>query len=216
MMQKFNLNQERISVKKVPLMQAINSGKTFGITHLGEVVYPPYHEKDIFIFKGSMKVETSAFAIAKERGLTELFGNLYKIKETHDSIEIDASGAWGEIVGFNQQNASYDDSTSDGIMDLGDAELEEMSWHATEFGISNRDISDVIEKECEGILFCLHKEEPFLFSSLIFIEDIHCAREKVRAYITKVIEEKIESDPEFARDNLTDDEEEAALFFGII
>jgi hypothetical protein len=212
----FNVAKEKIKVKKTPLMQAINSGKTFGITHLGEVVYPPYNEKDIFIFKGSMKVETPAFAIAKQRGLSELFGNLYKIQEEHDWVEVDAAAAWGEIVGFNQEHASYDDSTSDGIMDLGDQILEDMSWHATEFGISNRDISDVIEKECEGTLLCLHKEEPFIFSSLIFIDDIVCAREKVEAYITKVIEEKIESDPEFARENLTADEEEAALFFGII
>ena len=215
-MVKFNVQKERIEVSKKPLMQAINSGKEFAITHQGEVVYPSYAKSDIFIFKGSMKIDAPAFAIAKQRGLSEMFGGLYKIEEREESIMIDASGAWGEIVGFNQENASYDDTTSDGIMDLGDKELEDMSWHATEFGITNRDISDVIEKECEGTLFCLHKESPFMFSSLIFVDDMACARQKVRAYIIKHIEEKLDNDPEFDRNNLTEDEEEAALFFGII
>ncbi len=215
-MKKFNIATEKISVNKAVLMQAVNQGKAFAITHEGEVVYPPYSDKDIFIFKGTLMVDTPAFAIAKQRGLGELFGQLYKVTEVGDEVIFEAENAWGEIVGFNQENASYDDTTSDGIMDLGDKELEEMSWHATEFGITNRDISDVIEAQCEGTLFCLHKESPFIFSSLIFIEDISCARDKVRAFIKAQIVDKIANDPDFARETLTDDEEEAARFFEVI
>ncbi len=215
-MKKFNIVEEKISVKKSALMQAVNLGKEFAITHTGEVVYPPYSDKDIFIFKGALMVDTPAFAIAKQRGLTELFGQLYKVTETGDEVIFEAENAWGEIVGFNQENASYDDTTSDGIMDLGDKELEEMSWHATEFGISNRDISDVIEEGCEGTLFCLHKETPFMFSALIFVDDFACARQKVRAFIKAKIADKIANDPDFVRETLTDDEEEAARFFEVI
>ncbi len=215
-MEKFNLVEEKIIVKKTALMQAINKGEEFAITHRGEVLYPPYSDKDIFIFKGALKIDTPAFAIAKQRGLNELFGQLYKIKEEGDEVIFEAENAWGEIVGFNQENASYDDTTSDGIMDLGDKELEEMSWHATEFGITNRDISDVIEEGCEGTLFCIHKERPFMFSSLIFIDDFACAREKVRAAIKEKIADKIANDADFARETLTEDEEEAARFFGVI
>ncbi len=215
-MKKFNIATEKIRVKKEALLQAVNQGKTFAITHKGEVVYPPYHDSDIFIFKGALLVDTPAFAIAKQRGLSDLFGALYKVQEKDDEVVFEAENAWGEIVGFNQENASYDDTTSDGIMDLGDSELEDMSWHATEFGITNRDISDVIEAQCDGTLFCLHKENPFLFSSLIFIDDIACAREKVREFIKEKIADKIANDPDFAKETLTDDEEEAARYFGVI
>jgi hypothetical protein len=215
-MKKFNIDNERIIVEKKSIMEAINSGKTFGITHLGKVVYPPYNTSDIFIFKGSMDIDAPSFAIAKEKGVSTIFGELYKIEETPETVIINASLAWGDIVGFNLENASYDDTTNDGIMDLGDNELEDMSWHATEFNINNRDISEVIENKCDGTLFCLHKEEPFMFSALIFIEDMDCARKKVKEYITTVIEHKIENDPNFKRESLTKDEEEAALFFNII
>ena len=215
-MKKFNIANERIIVEKKPLLKAINSGKTFGITHVGEVVYPPYKTTDIFIFKGSMDVDAPSFAIAKEKGISTIFGTFYKIEENPETVVIDASLAWGEIVGFNLENASYDDTTSDGIMDLGDSELEDISWHGDEFNIKNRDISDVIEKECEGTLFCLHKEDPFMFSSLIFIDDMVSAREVARKHLATIIEDKIQNDPNFKRESLTKDEEEASLFFGVI
>ena len=215
-MKKFNVADERITVEKKSLMEAINSGKTFGITHVGEVVYPPYKTTDIFIFKGSMDVDSPSFAIAKEKGISTIFGTFYKIEETPETVVIDASLAWGDIVGFNLENASYDDTTSDGIMDLGDSELEDMSWHGDEFNIKNRDISDIIEKECEGTLFCLHKEEPFIFSSLIFIDDMVHAREVTRKHLSTIIEGKIQNDPDFKRESLTKNQEEAALFFNII
>ena len=215
-MKKFNILDEKIVVDKSALMQAVNQGKEFAITYQGQVLYPPYDLKEIFIFKGTLLVKTEAFAIAKQKGLKELFGALYQIEESETSVTFSCANAWGEIVGFNQENASYDDTTSDGIMDLGDAVLEEFSWHATEFGISNRDISDVIEKECAGMLFCLHKEAPFMFSSLIFIDDIACAREKVKAFVKERITEKIAQDSDFAQETLTDDEAEAARFFTVI
>ncbi len=214
-MKKFNLVEEKIVVKKPALMQAINKGEEFAITHLGEVVYPPYNDKDIFIFKGTLMIDTPAFSIAKQRGLNDLFGQLYKISEESEEVTFAVETAWGEIVGFNQENASYDDTTSDGIIDLGDKELEEMSWHATEFNISNRVISDVIEEGCDGLLFCIHKEAPFMFSSLIYIHDMECARAKVREAIKAIMIEKMNNDPEFNRESLTDDEEEAAAFFEV-
>jgi len=215
-MTKFNLVTERISVDKPALMQAINSQKEFAITHTGAVVYAPFSKEDIFIYKGTLKgIANSGVMVQKPMGLADIFGALYKIEEQGERVIFDASNAWAEIVIFNQENASYDDSTSDGIMDLGDKELEEMSWHATEFGITNRDISDVIEEGCEGVLFCIHKEEPFMFSSLIYIHDMACARAKVREAIKAIMIEKLDNDPEFKRENLTDDEEEAVQFFGL-
>jgi len=215
-MTKFNLVEEKITVSKPDLMLAINSQKEFAITHLGAVVYAPFSKTDIFIYKGTLQgVSNSGVMVQKPMGLSDIFGVLYKLDEQEDVVVFDASGAWAEIVIFNQENASYDDSTSDGIMDLGDKELEEMAWHSTEFGINNREISDVIEEGCQGTLFCIHKEAPFIFSSLIYIDDIECARAKVREAIKGLIIKKIDNDPDFKRENLTEDELEAAAFFGL-
>ena len=216
-MEKFNLVTEKIVVEKPALMQAINTDGEFAITHLGNIVHPPYNKGDIFIFKGTVESATpSLLKVSKPKALSGLFGVLYKIEEVSDKVIFDASGAWSEIVMHNVDNATYDDSTSDGIMDLGDKELEEMSWHSTEFGISNREISDVIEEACDGVLFCIHKEEPFMFSSLIYIHDIECARIKVREAIKGMIAEKIANDAAFKKEHLTEDEIESARYFKVL
>lgn len=215
-MKKFNLVTEKIVVEKPALMQAINTEGEFAITYDGRIVRPPYIKSDIFIFKGVVEsAAPSSLMVAKPKGLSDLFGMSYKIEEEQDKVIFDASGAWSELVMHNVDNATYDDTTSDGIMDLGDKELEEMSWHSTEFGISNREISEVIEEGCEGVLFCIHREAPFIFSSLIYIHDIECARMKVRAAIKEMITKKIENDPEYKRENLTEDEVEAAAYFNV-
>lgn len=216
-MEKFNLVTEKIVVEKSVLMNAINTEGEFAITHLGNIVHPPYSKGDIFIFKGTVEsAAPSLLKVSKPKALSDLFGVLYKIEEEPDSVIFDASGAWSEIVVINAENATYDDSTSDGIMDLGDKELEEMSWHSTEFGISNREISEVIEEGCDGMLFCIHNEEPFMFSSLIYIHDIECARSKVREAIKGMIAEKIATDDEYEAVHLTADEIEAARYFKVL
>ena len=84
-----------------------------------------------------------------------------------------------------------------------------------EFGITNRDIGNIIEEACEGKLFCVHKEEPFFFSALVYVDDIKCAREKVREKIKEVITDKLKNDPDYHPDLLDDEQEEAVEFFGI-
>ncbi len=215
-MKKFNLEVEKISVSKQALLQAINSGKEFAITHDGRVVNSPFSPKDIFIYKGTMPIPKLIMMKTETISLSSMFGDLYSLEESEDKVIFSASKAWNVIVPINLENASFDDSTSDGIMDLNDKELEDMSWHGVEWGVTNRDISDIIEKECEGTLFCIHTENPFMFSSLVFIDDMNCAREKVRGYIEDVIKDKLENDPDFQRDSLSDDEEESAKFFGVL
>ncbi len=215
-MKKFNLEKEHISIKKDGLLRAINSGKEFAITHDGRVVTPPYPDKDIFIYKGSIPIPNLIALKTEAVNLSTMFGTLYKVEEKDDEVIFFAALAWNEIVPINLENASFDDTTSDGIMDLGDSELEDMSWHGIEFGVTNRDISDVIEAECEGTLFCIHTEEPFMFSSLVYVDDMACARERVREYITNIIKDKLDNDPDYKRDDLSEDQEEAAKFFGVL
>jgi hypothetical protein len=163
-MRTFNVAKEKIRVDKTLLMHAINSGKEFAITIDGEVLYPPYHDSAIYIYKGTIApIDTTGLAMPKPMSLAALFGVGYKVEEQEGSVIFDVANAWNVIVPINLENATFDDTTSDGIMDLYDEELEEMSWHGVEWGVTNRDISDVIEEKCDGTLFCYHTESPFMF-----------------------------------------------------
>jgi hypothetical protein len=213
----FNVAKEKIKVDRASLMQAINGAKEFAITISGEILYPPYHDRAIYIYKGViMPISTSGLSMPKSMRLQELFHVGYKLEEEGESVIFDVANAWNVIVPINIENATFDDTTSDGIMDLYDPELEEMSWHGIEWGITNREISDVIEEKCDGTLFCYHTESPFMFSSLVYIDDMACAREKVKEMIVETIKEKLAHDPEFAVDSLSEDEEEAAKYFGVL
>ncbi len=213
-MKKFNLATERIAVDKKPLLHAINSGKIFGITTEGEVVYEPFDTAKRYIWQGSMQQPTSA--LQPRRTLAQLFGPTYKIEESGEQVTIDAADAWNEIVPFNRAGALYDDTTVDGVMDFADETLEDMSWHAVEFGVTNRDIADAIEEACEGTLYCVHKEEPFFFSALVYVDDLEQAREAAKRMIVAKIEEKLANDPDYAPELLDEDQEEAARYFGVL
>ncbi len=215
-MREFNLIKEKIVVEKKALMFAINTHKLFGITIEGQVIFDEL-DQNILIYKGSVEeVPLSGMMHVKGRNLSDIFGKFYKIEEDDESVIFDAHMAWQDIVLHNVRNATYDDSTSDGIIGFSDEVLEDMSWHSVEFGITNRYIADEIEKSCDGILFSLHRDEPFHFSALGYIKDIECAREITKKLIVTTIKEKIENDPEFKRENLTDDEVEAAEYFGVL
>jgi len=213
----FNVAKEKINVDKTAVMNAINSAKEFAISINGEVLYPPFSKDLIAIHKGAIKpIVTTGLLTPKSLSLSELFGVGYKVEEEGSEVVFGVGQAWNEIVQVNLENANFDDSTSDGIMDLGDEELEAMSWHGVEWGVTNRHISDAIEANCEGTLYCYHTQSPFMFSSLLFIDDLACARKMTREMIVKNIEDKLAHDPTFSVDTLTEDEKEAAAYFGVL
>ena len=214
-MKKFNLANQQICVDKEALLEAINSQKDFGITIEGAIVYAPFDTAKHYIFQGKHSTGGSLLSRAQNVTLADFFGKSYHIVEEGDRVCIDASDAWSEIVPLNLAGALYDDTTSDGIMDFADEVLEDISWHAVEFGITNRDIAEIIEAECEGLLFCVHKEEPFFFSALGYVDDISCAREKVHSRVAKMIEEKLRNDPDYDPNFLDEEQEEAVEYFGI-
>jgi hypothetical protein len=43
-----------------------------------------------------------------------------------------------------------------------------------------------------------------------------CARARVKEMIVATIKEKLANDPEFLQERLSDDEKEAAIFFGVL
>lgn len=213
-MKKFNLIKEIIVIKRDDLLKAINTNKEFAINYKGEVVMPPYAEHEIFVFKGKAEApKVTALSMPKPQTIAQILGKNYKVVEDEERILIKAAGNWQELIGINLPNAEYDDTTSDGVAEFGDKEMEEMGWIATDFDIDYRDMVDELEAKVDGVLLCIEQEEPYQFSGMGIVFNIQQARDILFDYCQNIIKEKLANDPDFAPDNLTDDEEAAAKFF---
>lgn len=211
-MKKFNLFNEIIVVAREDFMRGLNSHKKFAISYKGEVIFEPFPENLISIYEGTIP-PISPLATNLARPLTEALGSNYKVVVDDERILIKATGAWQNIIGFNQKRALYDDTSGDGIAEFSDKELEKIGWHATEFHIKYRELVDLFEAECDGILICIEQEEPYQFSGLGFVFELQKAQQIAFDYCAALIKDKIANDAEFA--TLSDDEEEAALYFKI-
>jgi len=216
-MKKFNLLKEIISVEKPDFMAAVNSGRTFGITVEGEIVYAPFDDGKLYLWQGSVpKTAPSALAPAKPKSLAELLGGKMQVVEVEDRILIKAAGNWQEIIKMHVDRAEYDDTTNDGVSEFLDRQLEEIGWYATEFDIDYRDLIDLIESECDGTVLCIEREgKNYQFSGMGFIDDLECARKKCFDYCRTRIEKTLKEDDSYKKVPLTDDEAEALEFFGI-
>ena len=216
-MKKFNLFKEIITAKKSEVLQAINSQKTFGVSISGAVVYEPYAPKEILIFSGKhTPKQASALTPPTPVKIQDIFGKNYKIVEDDERLLIKAFSNWQELIGVNMPRCSYDDTTADGVAEFSDKEIEEIGWQATEFNINYRNIVEELEAKCDGYVFCIEQEEPqYQFSGLGFLSDDKQAREVAFAFAKKHVEHMIATHEDFKREDLTDDEEEAAAFFGV-
>ncbi len=206
-MKKFNIVKEIIIVDRVALMQALNSTKRFAITHDGRVLHEPYAATDIFIYQGQMTPQpTSAMMPTKPQTLAEMMGYKYKIVEDDDRVLIKAGTAWQDLIPLNMANCDYDDTTGDGIDKFSDDGLEEIGWQATEFGVLYRDIVDVIEEKCEGILFCIeHEGDNYQFSGLGYITDRECSRTTAFDYCKERVEKALSDTNVYPAGEFTDD-----------
>ena len=216
-MKKFNLVKEIISVEKPLMMAAVNSGKPFGVTINGEIHFPPYDKRSSYIFQGSVeRPAPSALMPTQSKSLAELLGGNMQVVEVEDRVLIKAARNWQSIMGYNVPNADYDDTTGDGVAEFTDTELEAIGWQATEFGIQYRELVEVIEEACDGTLLCIENEgENYQFSGMGFIDDMACARNRCFEYCVNRIRNILEEDSSYCHADLTDDEEEALVFFGL-
>jgi len=203
-MKKFNLFKEIIIVNKKSLQEAINSGKKFGIRIDAEICHEPFGPQDILIYAGTVETNTP---------LEAALGKNYQVVVDNERVLIKASANWQEIIGFNKLRATYDDTTADGVDEFSTKEMEEIGWHATEFNIKYRTLVEVIEEKCDGTLICIEQVEPYQFSGLGFVDNLTHAKNVMFDYCQKEIKRVIAEDEDFARENLSDDELEAAEFF---
>ena len=216
-MKKFNVLKEIIVVLRTELLQAINTNQEFAINYKGEVVAPPYAEKEIFIFKGKAQApKVSALSMPKPQSIAEILGTNYKVVEDEGRILIKASGNWQELININMPNTDYDDTTADGVAEFANKEMENIGWYGDEFNVNYREMVEVLEEKAEGMILCVEQEEPYQFSGMGFIFDIENAKELLFDFCQTKAKDKIANDSDFAIDTLTDDEEEAAKFFKLI
>ena len=216
-MKKFNLFKEIIIVDRSKLLTAINTGKMFGINIYGEISYEPFSKDDIFIFQGKHdSKQISALSPSAAPSIESLLGKHYQIVEDDERVLIKAFANWQELIAINTPNASYDDTTADGVAEFSNKDLEDIGWHVTEFDVTYRELVEVLEEKCEGTLLCIEQEEPYQFSGLGFLADNEKAKEILYKHCQDIIKDKMENDEDFAKDKLSDDEEEAAEFFNLL
>jgi len=214
---KFNLFNEIIITQKSSLLQAINSSKLFGITINGEIIYEPFGEKEILIYKGKhTPTPTSALTPATTPSLETILGKNYQLVIDEERVLIKAFSNWQELIGVNTPRASYDDTTADGVAEFSNTELENIGWQATEFNIKYRDMVEHLEENCDGVILCIEQEEPYQFSGLGFISNDEQAKEILFEYCQREAKKLMDSDPLYTKEELSDDEEEAAEFFKLI
>ena len=216
-MKKFNLLKEIIVILRTDLLKAINTNQEFAINHKGEVVTPPYADKEIFVFKGKAEApKVSVLSMPKPQTIAEILGKNYKVVEDEGRVLIKAAGNWQELIAINTPNSDYDDTTADGVAEFADREMEQIGWHGDEFEVDYREMVEVLEEKADGTVLCIEQEEPYQFSGLGFLYDIEQARTILFDFCQARAKEKMENDPDFAADRLTDDEEEAAKFFKLL
>ena len=217
-MKKFNLFKEIIVVSKQDLLNAINSHKEFAISIKGEILYTPLPQKEAIIYLGQHTPKpANPLMPPKPTTLSEILGKNYQVVEDENRVLIKAFSNWQELIKQNITRASYDDTTGDGVSEFSNKALEEIGWHSTEFDISYRELVEVIEENCEGVLLCIEQEEPhYQFSGLGFIQNDEDAKSILFNHCQEKIKTILAEDELYTADNLTDDEREAAEFFEVI
>ena len=214
-MKKFNLFNEIIVVNKSNLLNAVNSNKEFAIDINGEILYEGF-DKGAVIFRGTAdKKPQNSLSPNTSKPFSEILGKNYQIVEDGERALIKAFSNWQNIIEFNAENASYDDTTADGVAEFSNKDLEEIGWHATEFDINYRTLVEVLEENCDGVLLCIEQEEPYQFSGLGFLADNEHAKEVLYNYCKKEAKKLMDEDEMYAKEYLDNDELEAAEFFGL-
>jgi len=203
-MKKFNLFKEIIIANKPTLLNAINTNKVFGININGEIKYEPFTQNDILIYKGNPEIIED---------FSKVLGKFYQIVEDNDRVLIKAFSNWQELIAVNTPQASYDDTTADGVGEFSSKELEDIGWQVTEFGVRYRELVEVLEEKCDGTILCIEQEEPYQFSGLGFISDNTQAQKIMFDYCQNHVKHLVDNDEDYKKDELDDDQLEALEFF---
>jgi len=215
-MKVYNLLNYQVEVDKNAFLNAINVQKPIAITLEGNIVEG---EQNIlpaqpYIFVGKPKSLVGS-ALVKPTPLAKILGDNYEVKDNGDKISIYAGRAWQEVLKANEPFYLYQDTTSDGITEFSDNELDDLIWYSCEFSINYREVAEFLEQNIEGTVICVENENPYHFNGCAYAENIEEARKKAFEFIKETLKKHIDN-KEIDLDNLEDDEEEALKFFGLI
>ncbi len=204
-MKKFNLFNEVIVVTKSDLQNMIAKGEEFAIDINGNIINnSSYSQKDIYIFKSCADTDVE---------LVKSFGNKYQLVEDAQRVLIKAAGNWQALIEINTPNASYDDTSADGVGEFEDKGLEEIGWNAVDFNVYYRSLVEVLEEKCEGTVLCIEQDEPYQFSGLGFIADNKAAYDVLFKYSQERIVDAMKNNEDYKRDTLNSDELKVLEFF---
>jgi len=203
-MKKFNLFTEIITANTSEITKAIESGKKFSINTNVEICKEPYSANDILIYSGIAD---------KEVALEKAFGDKYQVVLSDQRVLIKAFSNWQELIAINTPQATYDDTTADGVAEFSNKDLEDIGWHATEFDITYRELVEVLEEKADGTILCKEQEEPYQFSGFGFLSNSDQAKDILFTYCQEIVKDKLANDDDFEESNLEDDEAFAASFF---
>jgi hypothetical protein len=215
-MKVYNLLNYQVEVDKSAFLNAINAQKPIAITLAGNIVEGEQNTLPAqpYIFVGKPKSLVGSTLI-KPTPLAKILGDNYEVKDNGDKISIYAGKAWQEVLKANEPFYLYQDTTSDGVTEFSDNELDDLIWYSCEFGINYREVAEFLEQNVEGTVVCVENENPYHFNGCVYAENIEEARKKAFEFIKETLKKRIEN-KEIDLDNLEDNEEEALKFFGLI
>ena len=215
-MKKFNLFNEIITVSKTDLLQIINKNQEFGINIKGDIITAPFKNKEVYVYKDKVQVKTqTGLYPSSPQTLQDMFGKNYQIVEDGDRVLVKAFSNWQALIAINTPNATYDDTTADGVGEFDNKSLEEIGWNCADFNINYRTLVEVLEEKCEGTILCIEQEDPYQFSGLGFLDNDKEAYNILYSYCQEEIKKRMLEDSDFAKDDLDDDELEVLKFFKI-
>jgi len=184
-----SIKELKIDIDIIKVLNIISSNKSLEIDIDGNFYIDEECDKTTPIIYRSKVEENSSLFDAKTLAL-KLFKE-YKPEINGSICRLNLLSAWQEIIDLNKERILYFDHQTDGVELFEDEILEEYGWHCIPCEISYREISEFIEKTCEGVL--VYYDNEIQFNGFVIIEDITDVREKVYNFLLNRLNEKFEN-----------------------
>jgi len=210
-MNDINIKDLKINIELAALLNAIESKNSFDIDVDGMVyVNNTIPKNRVVIFSADAQTASGLFDIQTK--VKNLFGNDYKPQVVGSHCVITPLPSWMKVLDLNKNSMLYFDHQTDGVEYFEHKDIEDIGWQAVVLDIKYRDISDFIEKNCEGTF--LFYDNGMHFNGFVVVEDAEEVKSKLMDFIKELIAVKIKNE-ELDLNDLDDDQTESLEFFEI-
>lgn len=183
-----DIKELKISIDIIKILNIISTKNRFEIDIFGNINNENKTDKLIpIIYKHEINDNLSKILDAKN--LSQNIFKEYKPEINGTMCVLNPINAWQQVINLNQSNMLYFDHQTDGVELFEDEILEEYGWHCIPCDITYRDISEFIEKSCEG--FLVFYDNSVQFNGFVFVKDIEDVRQKVHSFILEQLNKKI-------------------------